>query len=141
MRAVLDTNVIVSGFLSPAGLRALVLALWEKGLFELVVSEAILGEYARALAFRDVQSRHRMSQDEITQVVDDFRRFAMVDAPDQAIDAIAGDRSDNKFLEAAVAGNCEFVASADPHLLRLGEYQGIQILPPAAFPTLLELEP
>ncbi len=106
-----------------------------------MVSEAILAKYARALAYRDGQARHGMSQHEISQAVDDFRRFAIIVEPDQTVDAFVDDPSDNKFLEAALAGNCEFVVSGDPHLLRLGEYQGIQILPPAAFLALLEQEP
>jgi putative PIN family toxin of toxin-antitoxin system len=141
MRAVLDTNVIVSSFLSPTGIRALVLALWEKGLFELVVSSAILAEYERVLAYQGVQERHGMSQATIATVVADFRSFAIVVEPDEAIDVIADDPSDNRFLEAAVAGNCEYVVSGDPHLLRLGEFRGIQVVPPATFLMVLQQQP
>jgi putative PIN family toxin of toxin-antitoxin system len=141
VRAVLDTNVIISSFLSPTGIRALVLALWEKGLFELVVSSAILAEYERVLAYRDVQARHGMSLATIAMVVADFRSFAIVVEPREAIDVIADDPSDNRFLEAAVAGNCAYIVSGDPHLLRLEEYRGIQIVPPAAFLAVLEQQP
>jgi predicted nucleic acid-binding protein len=36
-----------------------------------------------------------------------------------------------------VAGGAQYLVSGDRHLLQLGEYRGIQILPPAAFVALL----
>jgi len=36
-----------------------------------------------------------------------------------------------------VAGGCDYLVSGDPHLLTIGEYRGIAILPPAAFADLL----
>jgi putative PIN family toxin of toxin-antitoxin system len=138
MRVVIDTNVIISRFLSPHGTPALILALWEQGLFELVVSEAILAEYLRVLSYDRIRSRHGMSQDEIAQVVEGFRSFAVLVEPSETITTITDDPSDNRFLEAAVAGSCDYIVSGDPHLLRVGEYRGIQILQPAAFLVMIQ---
>jgi predicted nucleic acid-binding protein len=41
--------------------------------------------------------------------------------------------SDDKFLEAAVAGNASYIISGDKHLLKLSEFQGVQILKPRDF--------
>jgi putative PIN family toxin of toxin-antitoxin system len=131
MRVVIDTNVIISRFLSPFGNPALIVALWEKGVFDLIVSEAMLDEYARVLAYPTVQARHRMSQDEIGQVISDLRGFAIVAEPSETIDIVADDPSDNRFIEAAVAGRCDYLVSGDPHLLSVGEYSGVTILSPA----------
>jgi putative PIN family toxin of toxin-antitoxin system len=141
MRAVIDTNVVVSRFLSPFGNPALILALWEKALFDLVVSDAILAEYERVLAYPAVQARHGLTHPEIATIVADFRNFAILVEPHEAIDAVADDPSDNRFLEAAVAGACDYVVSGDPHLLRLGDFRGIQIVPPAAFVAIPERQP
>ena len=46
---------------------------------------------------------------------------------------ICDDPSDDKFLEAAVAGNASHIISGDKHLLKLSEFQGIQILKPRDF--------
>src|SRR4030043_1240749 len=43
------------------------------------------------------------------------------------------DPSDGKFLEAAVAGNASCIISGDKRLLKLSEFQGIQILKPIDF--------
>jgi putative PIN family toxin of toxin-antitoxin system len=138
MRVVIDTNVIISRFLSAHGHPALILALWEKGFFELIVTEAILAEYAKVLAYPAVQSRHHMTRDEIGQVVADFRSFCVLVEPAESLNVVTDDPSDNRFLEAAVAGGCEYIVSGDPHLLTVGEYRGIAILRPAAFVALLE---
>jgi predicted nucleic acid-binding protein len=46
---------------------------------------------------------------------------------------IHDDPSDDKFLEAAVAGRAPYIISGDKHLLRLSVFQGIQILKPRDF--------
>ncbi len=46
---------------------------------------------------------------------------------------IHDDPSDDKFLEASVAGNASYIISGDKHLLTLSEFQGIQILKPRDF--------
>ena len=51
MRAVLDTNVLISAILSPRGTPARLLLAWQAGAFDLVVSPALLAELRRALAY------------------------------------------------------------------------------------------
>ena len=48
--------------------------------------------------------------------------------PSEAIAAIESDPSDNKFLEAALAGKAKHIVSGDNHLLELKTYRGISIL-------------
>ncbi len=43
------------------------------------------------------------------------------------------DESDNMFLEAAVSADADYLISGDPHLLKIGEYRGTEILPPDEF--------
>jgi putative PIN family toxin of toxin-antitoxin system len=140
MRVVIDTNVVVSRFLSPDGTPARILSFWENSLFELIVTDPILAGYRRVLAYDRIRSRHGLNQEEIEQTVAGFRNFAVLVEPVEPIVAIVDDPSDDRFLEAAVAGGCDYVVSGDPHLLRLGEYRGIQILTPAAFRAVLEQE-
>ncbi len=141
MRVVYDTNVIVSSFLSPKGSPAKVIDLWKSHLVDLVVSEEILSEYQRALLYRRVQTLHRMTNDEIEEVIDDFRKFALVVTPTSTITVVKDDPDDNKFLECAEKGNASYLISGDPDLLRVGEYKGIQIFSPAAFLALLNEKP
>jgi uncharacterized protein len=137
MRVVLDTNVVVSAFLSVKGAPARILALWEQGAFDLVVSEPLLAEYERVLAYKPVQARHRMDAQALAEVVQGFRASAIIVEPALRLVIVTEDPDDDKFLECAVAGGAAYIISGDSHLLDLREYQGIQILPPVAFLSLL----
>ena len=54
--------------------------------------------------------------------------------------AIARDQTDDRYLECVLAGEAQYVVSGAQHFLELGWYQGIQVLGPVAFLTLLKLE-
>jgi len=54
------------------------------------------------------------------------------------LNVVLEDSSDNKFLECAVDGDADYVVSGDEHLLRIGCYQGIRILPARRLIKLLE---
>ncbi|MFH1448410.1 MAG: putative toxin-antitoxin system toxin component, PIN family, partial [Candidatus Micrarchaeota archaeon] len=43
------------------------------------------------------------------------------------------DFSDNRFLEAALAGKADYIISSDRHLLELEEFRGIRIVKPSEF--------
>ncbi len=133
MRVVIDTNVVVSRFLSPSGAPAKVFDLWRTGAFDLVVSAAILNEYRNALAYQRVRSRHRMSDEEIAEVISGFQEFGILVETEETVSVVAADPDDNKVIECASAGMADYIISGDRHLLDVGEYQGIQILPPDAF--------
>ena len=50
IRAIIDTNVLVSGLLSPAGNEALIILAVNQGLLRPCLSEEIIEEYAAVLA-------------------------------------------------------------------------------------------
>jgi putative PIN family toxin of toxin-antitoxin system len=128
MRIVLDTNVFISGIFF-SGPPYQILKSWRDGRIELLVSPSILEEYQRigielASKFRDVDLR---------PFWDLLAIRAQIVLPPTLPPVIHDDPSDDKFLEAAVAGNASYVISGDKHLLKLREYQGIQTLKPRDF--------
>jgi putative PIN family toxin of toxin-antitoxin system len=128
MRIVLDTNVFISGIFF-SGPPYQILKLWRDGRVELLVSPSILEEYQRigielASKFRDVDLR---------PFWDLLAIQAQIVLPPTLPPVIHDDPSDDNFLEAAVAGNASYLISGDKHLLKLSEYQGIQILKPRDF--------
>lgn len=133
MRIVIDTNVVVSRFLSPKGAPAQIFEKWRLESFELLVSEPVLSEYQKALSYKHVRARHRMTDEEIAETIRDFRKFAILVNPAEKLAVIKEDPDDNKFLEVAEAGGAGYIVSGDEHLLKLREYRSIQILPPTAF--------
>ena len=69
IRAVIDTNVLVSGLLSPAGNEALILLAIHQGLVHPCFSDEILEEYAAVLA----RPKFAFPSDEIAAVLAMFR--------------------------------------------------------------------
>jgi len=56
--------------------------------------------------------------------------------PTHRIDA-SRDPDDNRVLEAAIAGEADYIVTGDRDLLELGSYEGIRIVTPAEFVALL----
>jgi uncharacterized protein len=140
IRAVLDANVLISAVLSAKGSPAAILAYWQKGGLEVVVSEAILREVERVIHYPRIQMRYHLSEEKIKRFLGLLRRYATLSEPQEQIDAVQADPSDNRYLEAALAGEASYVVSGDRHLLDLKRYRDIQILAPNEFMTFLKLE-
>jgi putative PIN family toxin of toxin-antitoxin system len=122
MRVVLDTNVFVSSALG--GLVGAIHAAWKENKFTLIVSDAIFSEYL------DVLSRPKLhlTAETVSVVIARVQRRAEFVTPTQTITAIEADTTDNKFLEAALEGQANYVVSGDRHLLDLKAFRGIPIL-------------
>jgi putative PIN family toxin of toxin-antitoxin system len=133
VRVVLDTNVVVSRYWSPNGVAAQILGLLRQRRFDLILSSDILREYDRVLRYPKIRALHRMNDAEITRVIDDFREVAFMVYPEERLSIIPRDPDDNMFVECALLGRAQFIISGDKHLLNLGSYEQIEILPPADF--------
>ncbi len=122
MRVVLDTNVFVSAVLG-GRLRVIVDA-WRADRFTLVISDAIAREYLDVLK----RPKFNLTAREITATTDYLLKTAEFVTPIKAVSAVKDDPTDNKFLEAALAGEVMYVVSGDGHLLNLKAFQGIRIV-------------
>jgi uncharacterized protein len=132
MRAVLDTNIVVSRYLVAVDIPAQIISAWQQDRFEVVVSPALLAEYERVLNYRDVQRRHHLSSEDISYEVAAFAAAALVVEPGEVPALIIADPADDQVLAAAVAGVANYIVSGDPHLLDLREYRGIRAHPGAS---------
>jgi putative PIN family toxin of toxin-antitoxin system len=139
MIVVLDTNVIVSALLSPAGPPAEIIERWRADEFEVATSPLLLSELERVLQYPRVRERYKRPEEMATGLLKRFGTAAAVVNPQVTLDVIEEDDADNRVLECAVAGGASYIVTGDAHLLRLKEYRGIAILTPAEFLTLLRL--
>jgi putative PIN family toxin of toxin-antitoxin system len=116
VRAVLDANVLVSAVLSRSGAPARIVSLWLAGEFELVVSELLLAELERALAYAKV--RARIPAEDAAELLALLREAAVV-APDPIAPLPRSpDPGDDYLLALAEAQNALLV-TGDQHLLAL----------------------
>ena len=137
MRAVLDTNVLISGVIS-TGVPHDVLVAGFRGDYQLVVSVATLTEFRETLL--KYPEKFHMSEADVQKEVETVRYFAEFVDPEENITAVEDDPDDDKFLEAAVAGNVDYLVSGDSHLLDLSSFRGFDIVDPRTFYEYLELE-
>lgn len=105
-----------------------------------MVTDAVLAEYRRVLTYDRIARRHGLTPEEVDRELDELRRFAVFLEDWAAVEVVTEDPDDNAILACALAGQAPFLVSGDPHLLRLGSYQGVRVLTPAAFLLLLREE-
>lgn len=129
MRAVLDTNVLVSALLF-TGISSELVPLWQRGAFVVLLSRAILEEYLRVLSYPKFQ----LSEEEIKGLIqEELLPYVEVVNPRRRLRVVKRDPSDDKFLECAVAGKAQVIISGDKDLLSLGRYRQVRIQSPARF--------
>ena len=132
MRAVLDTNVIVSGLNFPGNER-LVLELALRGRFELCLSPFILEEVAGVLVRKFGWAEERSSQ--ALRTLEDS---AIVVQPRRLPEVIEGGHADNRILECAVEASADYLVTGDrQHLLPLEEHEGARIVNAPRFLSVL----
>ena len=129
IRAVLDTNLFVSGLFASHGTMANLQQLWVSGAFDLAVSEEILLEIAATLQKPSIQKELFLKPEEIGVIVNLIRERAFIVTNDlYTTDKITADPDDNKFLGCALEAKADFVVSGDNHLLSLKHFHRIQIV-------------
>jgi putative PIN family toxin of toxin-antitoxin system len=123
VRAVLDPNIVIAALLSPSGAPAQIVSRWLGGEFELVVSELLLAEFERALAYPKL--RTRVGSAEAAAFVALLRSRALI-APDPgSAPRRSADPGDDYLLALAESQRAVLVAG-DRHLLDLADELPIQ---------------
>jgi putative PIN family toxin of toxin-antitoxin system len=136
MRAVLDTNVVISATLIRGGNEDQILRAWQRGAFDLVLSPEILEEIGRALLYEKLQKFQWMSEEEIVALLEALGQESILVLGRVAV-KICRDPEDDKFLAAAIEGQARYVVSGDKDLLAVKAYRGIRVLRPATFLKIL----
>lgn len=134
-RAVLDSSVLVSAFLTPHGSVVRLLRDPLRSRYQLCLSEPILTETAEVLLFRPRLRKFAAYAD---KDVHDYIRWllgqAEVVANVRELRAVAADPKDDPIVATAVAANADYLVTGDrAHLLPLGEYRGVRIISPRVF--------
>ncbi len=128
MRAVLDTNVVMSAIFF-GGAPFDVLSAWHNGEFELVVSDAVMAEY-REIAARMKAKFPSVEPERWMRYIEDHATV-VVTVP--LVEQVCEDADDDVFLACAVTANAKIVCSGDKHLLACNGWNGIEVLPPRLF--------
>lgn len=137
MKALLDTNSLISALLVPPGPCGQIVRRWRAGQFELGISPGTLTELVDVLHRRHIRKKYPITESDIENYLNYLRDFADVASGLLVLDAVPDDPKDNHVLAAALETYCDYLVSGDRHLLNLGEFQNIHILTPRDFLNLL----
>lgn len=136
MRIVLDTNVLVSGMLSPDGPPGQIVQLFVSGQITVLHDARIVLEY------RDVLSRDRFGFEEA--VISDL--LDMTESEGEAVTVSPlrlelPDAEDAMFIEVAVAGAADHLVTGNLRHFPARQCHGISVLSPAAFLDVIRKQP
>jgi putative PIN family toxin of toxin-antitoxin system len=128
LRAVLDTNILISAILF-GGKPRQILDKAIRGEIRLCLSEPILEELKGVLK----RSKFDYSPEMIQFILTELTAIADFVNPSETINVVLEDPEDNRILECAVQAKANYVISGDFHLLKLSKYLNIEVLNAAAF--------
>ncbi len=135
IRAVIDTNHIMSAILSSKGASAKLID-WmtkEEDYFRLLISEPVWKEYSAVADWLIPETRHS----EKKRILNVLYSGAEKIEPEIRLNACS-DESDNRFLECAVAGNADYLVTKNIRDFPHKEYRNIKIVRISKFLKVLE---
>jgi hypothetical protein len=132
-RAVVDTNLFVSGLFGRDSVSAKLQGHWINLDFILVTSIDIIKEVNRVLHYPRIQERFNPNDETLKRFFRLIFRKAVITKDIYKTDRITDDPTDNKFLACALEGKADYIVSRDPHLRNIKHFQGIQIIDATTF--------
>lgn len=140
IKAVLDTNILISGFIIKQGACAKIIDTLREKYFLLITSDGLLLEFSRAVHYPRIWDKYKLSKQEVKDYFQALEEGGEVVCPKKVPKVIPEDPSDDIVLATAVEGKADYLVSGDQHLLKLKKYKGIRILSPAKFVKILGKE-
>ncbi|MFN0071983.1 MAG: putative toxin-antitoxin system toxin component, PIN family [Chloroflexota bacterium] len=135
-RAVLDTNVLASGFSVHDSIPDRLLRLWLTGAWELIVSAPIIAEFERTFEKRYFQAR--LSTRQPRENIGLLRRRATLVSITAQVSGVATHLEDDVILSVAVSARAQYLVTGDERFRRqVPSYQGVQFISPREFLELL----
>jgi putative PIN family toxin of toxin-antitoxin system len=135
-RVVIDTNVLVSGFVFLESVPSAVLLCWERDMFELIASSTISDELDRTLQrpyfaaiYSEAQRRRalRLLRTKATHIELSGEIVRAATHPE-----------DDLILATVALGQADYLVTGDRQLLALGMHAGARIVTPRAFLAVLD---
>lgn len=135
IRAVLDANVLAPAFANPTATAGRLIALWQAGGFELVVSEHVINELRRTYADRYYASR--VAPQQVEAAIDLLRTDAVVTPLTIPVSGVATHPEDDLVLATGLSAGADYLGTRDRQLLKLGSHLGLRILSPGELLAIL----
>jgi uncharacterized protein len=132
MRAVVDTNIFIRALIKPSGTVGPVLARLVAGDYVLVYSEPVLAELLAKLVLPRIAKKYAIGEPVIEATLAVIALRGELVVPTRKL-KVCRDPKDDMLIEAAVAGEAEYVVSGDEDLLVLKKFEQVRFVTPRAF--------
>ncbi len=132
MRVVVDTGVFVSALICRRGTTGKVLQTLRDNRFTVIYSTDMLVEIVNVLGREKFHKKYHIQPDGIAALIDLMRLRGELVIPNKSVSACR-DPKDDKFLEAALIGEADFIVSGDADLLDMVSFEQIPIIQSAEF--------
>ena len=129
VRAVCDTNVVVSALVLSTGRLSQIRAAWQVGALIPLVSKSTVEALIRVLNY----PKFRLTAEEQSELLGDYLPYAeTVEVSNISVDQVkCRDPDDKKFLDLAIAAHADWLITGDPDLLTLSGQTRLRILEPS----------
>jgi putative PIN family toxin of toxin-antitoxin system len=137
--AVLDTNVLASGFVGlnkPESATGELLRRWRREEFALVVSDHILAELSRVVSYP--YFAQRLSHAEIEAAFLGLRTEALSQSITVQVSGVASHAADDAVIATALSARAAYLVTGDKQLLERRSYWGTHFLTPRQFLEVLK---
>jgi uncharacterized protein len=135
IRAVLDTNVVVSAILKPMGPSGVITDTMGSGRFRCYLSEALFHEYIEVLQ----RPKLRLDRQQTGRFLRNLRRMSILVVPTRFLH-ITADLKDNKIMECALEARADYVVTGNTRDFP-AQFQDIRVLTPRQFLIILAAQP
>lgn len=137
VRAVLDTNVLISGLVSEHGPPRQILDAWLADCYVLVTSLYLIEELIHVLSYPRIVERIRLDDAELAAILEALLSKAEVVPGQLRLPGVTRDPKDDAVVACAKEGEADVIVSGDQDLLVLGEYEGVRVVTPRRFVEIL----
>lgn len=133
IRAVIDTNIIISAFLKPDGICSAIIQAITEEKFELVFSDEIVDEYIEVLIRKGIN---------LKLIRDLNKLLSEKSLKTKGLYKVerSEDIKDNMFLACALEGKADYLVTSDHHLRNIKYYHGVQIVSVEQFLKLVTVD-
>lgn len=130
IKAVLDTNILVSGLIEGRGASAAIVDAWRNWEIIVLTTQKQMEEVGEVLRRPHIRKHHGMSNEDIEEFLEEFREFSVEVDVGEIRKVIEEDPDDDFLLALAAAGSADYIVSGDRHILALKQYWGIRCVSP-----------
>src|SRR3712207_1493805 len=134
--AVLDTNLTVSGAITPQGIPNRILRAYQRGAFTLISSPELVAEVEDVLTRPSIRDRYRPDPAIVRTILAGLRAAQVRPLPLDALPVHCRDPKDDPLLACALGGQADYLVTGDADLLTLDGHPALgqlRIVTPRAF--------